>query len=536
MDRIIKKFKANPKALLPKVGILLLLFVFLFVSISLNDLNNNINDYLFNKLRINMILYGDINDDDGHADTKKELNDVKEILYEVKDYLESNNLANVYVEEYLYTNYIYSASKLNDPSNYTIVFYDTSYSDCCFLSDVSKDIEHNRQFVTIQENHSIDTSEDDVFNISNYGYVPKLVGVDHARFSDRILRSFTLSSGRIFTNSEIENGSHVCILNEIAYYITKDGIRQVRTGDKIPITVDVDGKTRTFEFEVIGIVNGLEGDVNIQNTYYYEKRNMVVFLPENYNNMIFIPDEALKEIYSEFSSIQSEYNIQVTKDSNDFFSNSVVYYGQNLGVRPVLISIDNIDSIKPISNYLNEKIEELNKASNRVIEYTYYSNFDNYVSVIGALSTNTKLFSFLSIASMALFLIVLCLYIISDVEANKKEIAIKTCLGQSKKGIFIDILIEYLLLSIIPIIVSVLITYFVSKTYINYINNSFFDVTSGMTVFNNYITKINVDPLTILTVVKVVVLWIISLLISLLLTYKRIKNMSVKKVLMEGDM
>lgn len=536
MDRVISKFKANPKALLPKVGILFLLFIFLFVSICLNDLNNNINDYLFNKLRINMILYGDINDEDGHIDSKKELNDVKEILYEVKDYLESNNLANVYVEEYLYTNYIYSASKLNDPNNYTIIFYDSNVNGYNYLGDISKDIEHNRQYVTIQENHSIDTSAEDDFYISYYGYIPKLVGVDHARFSDRILRSFSLVVGRTFTQDEIEYGSHVCILNEVAYYITKDGMRQVRTGDKIPITVDVDGKTKTFEFEVIGIMSGQEGDVNIQNTAYYELSNSVVYQAEDYRNMIFIPDEALKEIYSEFSDIQNEYNFKATKNSNDKFSNSVVYYSQNLGVRPVLISIDNIDSIKPISNYLNEKIEELNKVSNRVIEYTYYSNFDNYVSVIGALSTNTKLFSFLSIASTVLFLIVLSLYIVSDIEANKKEIAIKTCLGQNKKDIFKDILIEYLLLSIIPIIISILVTYFISKTYINYINNSFFDVTSGMIVFNNYITKIDVKPLSLLTVIKVVVLWIVSLLISSLVTYRRIKNMSIKKVLMEGDM
>lgn len=536
MNSVLSKIKANKISLLPKVGILFLLFTFLFASICLNDLNNNINDYLFNKLRINMILYGDINDDDGHIDSKKDLNKVKDTIYEIKDYIESNNLANVYVEEYLYTNYIYSANKLNDPNDYTIIFYDSSIDEYNYLGSISKDIENNRHFETIQEGFGIDTSKDDRFFISNYGYVPKIVGVDHARFSDRILRSFTLAVGRVFTSSEIENGSHVCILNEVAYYIDKEGIRQVRTGDKIPLTIDIDGKTKTYEFEVIGIVSGQEGDINIQNTAYYELYGQVAFLPEDYRNMIFIPDEALREIYSDFVDIQNKYNYQVTKNSNDKFSNSVVYYGQNLGVRPVVISINNINSIKPISTYLNEKIDELNKVSNRVIEYKYYSNFDNYVSVIGSLSTNTKLFSFLSIISIILFLIVLSLYIISDIENNKKEIAIRRCLGQNNKNVFKDILIEYLLLGIIPIILALIITYFLSNAYINYINNSFFDVTSGMTVFNNYITKIDVEPLTIITIIKVVILWIISLLISLTITYFKIKNMSIKKVLMEGDL
>lgn len=533
------KYKTNYSKALLKTAVLLLSFMFLFLSTSLKDLNETINDYLFGKLGINMVLYGDINDDDGHANSKHELNQVKEIIYDIKNYLESNNLADVYIEEYLYTNYVYSANKINDPNNYTIIFYDydsPNYEGTIeYLNDISKDVNNNRQYYSIIENHYVDTSKDDDFNISSYGYVPKIVGVDYQNFSDIKLNSLKILTGRSFTKDELLDGNDVVIVDEASYFINKNEIRQVRVGDVIPLTIDIDGKTRTIEFEVIGITSGKSSDINIQDTSVFELNGNINFVSENYRNMVFIPNNSLNNIYDELNEIKNNYNYTLIKDSNGAFTNSVVYYGQNLGVRPILISINNIDSIKEVSNYLDEKIDELNDASNRIIEYTYYSNFDNYVSIIGSLSTNAKLFNFLSVASCLLFLAVLYLYIITDINSSLKEIAIKISLGQSKKGIIKDIFLEYVVLSIIPIFVSVILAYFINKAYINYINEGFFKLTSGTILFNNYITKIDINPIDALLIFKVLIIWLVSLIISILCAYLKVKNMSIKKILMEGE-
>lgn len=553
----INKFRTNIKSILPKAGLLLLMFVFLFVSVSLNDLNNSINDYLFNKLGINMFIYGDINDDDGHTETLEELNAVKEILYDAKEYLESKNLANVYVEEYLYTQYIYSAKDVDDSENYSFLFYDrVNGSD--YLQDISKYIEANRHYETIIENHYVDTSKDDEFYIYYYGYIPKLVGVDKGIFSDLKLKSASIVSGRTFNDDEINNGKYVCVVPNYSYYINKDEMRQAEVGDIVSITIDINGVKTSFEFEVVGVAFGNKGSINIQNTEYSEQENEFYLEPDNYLNIVYIPQKCLDEIYKQLVQIENDNNLQLKKvgeayvldetlkttyeanfderSKSDFTGDGNTYYGQNNGIRPVLVSIDNIDSIKEVSAYLDTCIEKLNNVSNRTIEYTYYSNFDNYVSAISSLSTNTKLFSFLSIFSIALFLVVLTLYIINDIEANKKEIAIRACLGQRKASIFKDIFLEYVLTSIIPFAISVAVAYFAGKAYISYINSSFFEVTSGTLIFNNYIKKISVDPLTTNTIIKITIMWFSSLTISLLLTFIKISTMSAKKVLMEGEL
>lgn len=554
----INKFRTNFKSILPKAAMLLIMFIFLFVSIGLNDLNLSINDYLYNKLGINMFIYGDINDDQGHTSSLEELNNVKNILYETKDYLESNDLAKVYLEEFLYTDYVYSAINVDDENNYKFIFFPDEYGN---LPNISYNFEANRQYETLIDNYYIDSRMDDFFLINPCGYVPKIIGVNNSRPSDLVMKSLKLTNGRLISEDEISNGKYVCLVPYTTNIIDKNGIRQVEIGDTLPLTVEINGIKETYEFEIIGTTSGNYGNINIQNTAYYEDSNDVYFETDYYKNMIYIPNKCLhiisdslnqilndnglyikkigdlkfsdyyEGVINEYTSIYSEYD-----KLSDFTSDGNVYYGQYIGVRPVIISINNIENVGLISDYLETSINKLNETSNRIIEYSYYSNFDNYISVISGLSTNSKLFSFLSLFFTILFMFVLVLFIINDVETNKKEIAIRTCLGQRKIFIFKDIFLEYILVSIIPFALAILLTQYITKTYVAYINSSFFETTTSMLILNNYIKKISVIPLENQTIIKILIMWISSLFISLLITFIKIKNMNSKSILMEGDL
>ena len=93
MRYIFNRILINKGKTLSNMIMFFLCFIILFSSIVINNLNVEIEDYLYKKLGINLIVYGDINDDYlGYEDTYDTYNEVYKKMHEIKDYIEQENL------------------------------------------------------------------------------------------------------------------------------------------------------------------------------------------------------------------------------------------------------------------------------------------------------------------------------------------------------------------------------------------------------------------------------------------------------------
>lgn len=535
MRYLFNKIKFNPNKTLLNSTMFFITFSVLFLSINLNSVNKKISDYLFNKLGINVILYGDICDIDTGYET--DINDYKkiyEILGDTANYISSNNIGIVNYEQELCNTKLYSGKDIYDDDLYELVLFSTTSYDGDYLTSVSKNINDNRQYVTSMDSYYEDPNEEEsIFSYRGEAFYPTLIGVSGGEFSDLTLGSMNIVSGRTFNNEEIEEGEYLAVVNYETFLINRDEIRRVEIGDYIPITIEYNGQKQEYEFKVIGINDGIESSLETQMTYYYENEGSIYSRKDDYRSMIYIPNKCYEEIRNSLLDIYEHSEIKPSKQTAISYD-EVIAYGQYGGIRPIVITINNLENYKQIVSYVAEVNNELNDISDRPIKYTYFSNLDRFALVVSNMLTNEKLLSFVSKASILVTLFILIIFVLSDIENNKQEIAICVALGKTKLQVLFNLFIEYLLESIGPIIFSILLSNYIGNKYVNNLNNNLIDITSAQTILGEYVETITINQNNLIYLLVVCVV-IICFLISLGFGYFKFKDVSIKKILMEGD-
>lgn len=555
MFNLLRSFKNKPIKYLVSLLVVFALLCFVEISYCMKITNDEIGDFLFSKLGVKMIVYGDINDVGGYVYSIDELNEIKSIYDEMLEELNKIGGNKVKYETYLMTNKIYSAYDLYNENDYQIIYFDhfDSRLDSDLqlfgsLDSISRDFETNRQYITFFENHPIynpDASNDendykkkDSYNGNYQGAIPMLVGVNSPIWSDISLGYMSIGEGRTFTTQEIENGENVCIVNNDTYIIERNGIRLVEVGDIIPITIHVKDNIEVKEFKVIGI-NDAYGNsgLQVQSGISYEQFGTLFMQSNTYINYVYIPDKCLKDINDIFLDYCNQENYQPIKEDiagRISFDNDEIFYSLYGGIRPVVIEIDSQDKLDEISNLLSTSVKKMNEVADRPVEYTYFSNLDSFATVISNVNIGKTLFTYLSVIAILVCVLFFVAYVNNDINRSRKEIGISIALGMNKRSVMLQKFLEYLSIIIIPFILSTALVYFINNQYIEYINNSVISVGLGSMIFDGYVDAItiNIPPYIIVVLILIV---LICLFISCLVGYFKIKKLNVKAILLEGD-
>ena len=553
----IHRFKNKPFTYIMNILTIFVLLVFVCFAIGTKMTNEKVGDFLFGNLGVNYIVYGDINDIQGYASDEEELLEIKDIYEEMIAGLKEIGGNHVAYETCLLTNRIYAASDIHDEELYRILYLDDndirlignseygSYTND-YLSFISRDFANNRQYVTALEsvpNHYDPLiNNEDQFRKYSWGFIPTLVGVNSPRWSDMILGYMDIEEGRSFTEEEIMDGDFVCIVNNDNYVIDLGGFEEVEVGDIIPLTVEVGNFIKTFEFEVIGINDAYPRDgMKIMDSLYMESRSYANMLDNNYYNFIYVPQSCFDEILNTMLDESYAQNLLPEKIAGDdstyqnvILSGNEVFYSQYGGIRPLVIEVSDQDKLESIAVFIDDEIEKLNAVSNRVIDYTYFSNLDRFATVISSVNINEMLFAFLSIFAILSCLLFFMLHMHNDIEKSKKEIGIAIALGKNKKQVMFDKFKEYLCLSTLPLILSILLAYLFMHLYLQSLQNNIIDIGLGATVFSSYVNTIEVDIPYYFIIIYILIITL-CLLLSCLYGYYRINKLNIKEILLEGE-
>ena len=125
---------------------------------------------------------------------------------------------------------------------------------------------------------------------------------------------------------------------------------------------------------------------------------------------------------------------------------------------------------------------------------------------------------------------VFVLYVLKTIEEDKKELALYLALGKKKIEVVFGLFIEYLIKSIIPMILSLVLTSVLANAYLKYMNNNL--ITTNNIFYSGELDTLEINVgLSSYLVPMFVVLAIMILVCAI--SYIRINKLNVKKILFE---
>lgn len=309
--------------------------------------------------------------------------------------------------------------------------------------------------------------------------------------------------GRTFNDREIENGSLVCVITPNTYQYVNGQIKKVNVGDYISYSImetnsgDIE-VYKTYDLEVIGILN--------DDIHYTPTGN-------NFSYGAIIPEKLFLEMYDETKQIDKE---------NTYYL-----------FMPVIATLSDFKDMEKFINYM----QDLNTIQGKSIDYE--TSLDTYYSFAGhieAISYNTSfLFKFALIATIFLYILIINL----DLNRRRKEIGLLSSLGQSKTSIMLELILQYLIISIIALIFAVVVSILISKYLVAIFENMDFisnfnvedkilDYTDGINTINNL--RINIDNIQIL---KISGIEIITIILSTIISVLSIFTIKVREVMID---
>lgn len=312
-----------------------------------------------------------------------------------------------------------------------------------------------------------------------------------------------IQKGRTFADREMENGSLVCVITPNTYQYVDGQIKKVNVGDYISYSIIETSNEdieiyKTYDLEVIGI---LSDDIHYTPT------------GNNFSNGAIIPEKLFLEIYDDAK--------HVDKDN--------IYYL----FMPVIATLADFEDIEKFITHM----QDLNTIEGKDIRYE--TSLDSYYSFAGhieAISYNASfLFKFALIATIFLYILIINL----DLNRRRKEIGLLSSLGQSKTSIMIELILQYLIISIIALIFAVIVSLLISKYLVAIFENmdsisnfaieeKTLDYTDGINAINNL--KININNIQIL---KISGIEIISIILSTIISVLSIFTIKVREVMID---
>ena len=271
-----------------------------------------------------------------------------------------------------------------------------------------------------------------IHNITNDGSIEKTVafsghGVNYGPLYDIETGKIKLDAGRVFTESEIDNGSYVGLISskvaklnsiEIGDFITfysnnyvDDGIRYVDQPSSTPIRI-----------EVIGVFSPMQL-IGADNLDYLDEEKIRVYVPDK-----LIINEA--DIYAKNGHLTEK------------------------GMTPILNYSSLIYILKS-----PEVIDSFTSEAKKIIPFSYFNVVTAttvYDSIAGPVSTLKVIADYTLLFSIIAAVAVISLVLLSLQKDRTNEFGIYLALGEMKRKIILQILLEVTMISIVAISFSLL--------------------------------------------------------------------------------
>ncbi len=265
------------------------------------------------------------------------------------------------------------------------------------------------------------------------GFLYGMEGVsslDISYFNDKKL---TLSSGRLFTSEEMENGDMVCIISrskrtgDVYDYgmRTHDGISEIiRLGDTVTFTEIIRSDTgvkagNEYRFKVIGIV-----DKDFPDVIFGKKMSEDLIVPLN----------TFDRITSETVLADNGQNNKIPKSE---------YY-----ISPVVFSFGRITQLV---SFLKEMKKVL------PADYSYYTSLEDFVPFQALFSSVIENIGLIATVMFACGMLVTAIVSFIETNMRKKEWSLRLALGESRKKIIITAGVENLMVILICVLMCAMI-------------------------------------------------------------------------------
>ena len=320
-----------------------------------------------------------------------------------------------------------------------------------------------------------------------------------------------ITSGKTFTDEDIKNGNNVILISEQVANKNK-----LSVGDKIKLGSQVDPYSANSqvveeEYEVIGIFE-------TKSQYEKDTDGNLVEIESQYVDTIYMPNDAIKNIHDK---VITEVNKQGT-NAYDTFS---------------IITKYQLNSIDVVEEFKSENLTNLPKG------YVFEDNSESISSVIGPMNNMKDLSNIIVYASIIASIIIIGLIMVLFCKERKKEMGIYLALGEKKKNIAMQILLETLLVSIIAITISTFTGNAIAKNVSNkMLENQIIEQNNKLTDDNYYnsdslideeeiISNYNVS-LSINTILIIYAVAIFSISLSTILPIYYTLKLNPRKILM----
>ena len=247
--------------------------------------------------------------------------------------------------------------------------------------------------------------------------------------------SIKIISGNSFTDEDIKNANNVILISEQVANKNK-----LSVGDKIKLGSQIDPYSANSqvveeEYEVIGIFE-------TKSQYEKDTDGNLVEIESQYVDTIYMPNDAIKNIHDK---VIAEVKKQGT-NAYDTFS---------------IITKYQLNSIDVVEEFKSENLANLPKG------YVFEDNSESISSVIGPMNNMKDLSNIIVYASIIASIIIIGLIMVLFCKERKKEMGIYLALGEKKKNIAYQLLLETLLVSIIAITVSTFTGNIIAKNVSN---------------------------------------------------------------------
>lgn len=262
-------------------------------------------------------------------------------------------------------------------------------------------------------------------------------------------------SGSGFTEEEIKNGNNVILISQEVANKNK-----LTIGDKIKLggQVNIYSAKPTIiedEYTIIGIFE-------TSKSYQRDTEGKLVEVENEYVDTIYMPNDAVKNIHDKVLEEIKNENV----DDYDAFSIETMYQ---------------INSIDEIEEFKSENLTKLPKG------YKFEDNSESISSVTVPMNNMKDLSNIIVYASIIASVIIIGLISILFCKERKKEMGIYLALGERKRNIALQLLLETLIVSIIAITISIFTGNAIAKNVSNkMLENQIIEQSTKMTESNNY--------------------------------------------------
>lgn len=250
-----------------------------------------------------------------------------------------------------------------------------------------------------------------------------------------------LARGRFFTPEEIEEGKHVCLMQQFAgYYDTDMNFHQYEIGDKISVcNVTVNNneeivQTDVYTFEIVG-----------QYSMY----------PSGHQwKKLFVPNKVVEEIQKTDEQLSRENNCYILSDEwaslkTQFLTDDLsLLMGIHAGKKISCLLTPQL-KVKDVK-YAEEIVKELKEKLpyKDIIVTVDATEYETVTGSVGLLESTSRIFMILC---AVVSILVLSLITVISVLRRRHEMGIYLALGEKRKSIIFRIIAEYMIIGILCI-------------------------------------------------------------------------------------